>query len=118
MELSSAIEILSIDSEPDLIEDRFCNLCKYVYGLDKRFSHSKPSGLAFLEENEEPVAQISSNFIAKIAELLQNPLNAIGLLIDNSLNMSASTISITLQTKNFQYRSHGSLQKELKYFKN
>lgn len=99
MDLSSAIEIISVDSEPDLVEDRFCNLCKYVYGLDKRLPYSKSSALTFFEENDEPTAQISSSFIAKIAELLQNPLNALGLLIDNSLNMSASTISIKLKTK-------------------
>lgn len=42
------------------------------------------------------LTQISTNFLSKLAHFLQNPIQAIGLLIDNSLNMGSSLISIKL----------------------
>jgi hypothetical protein len=44
------------------------------------------------------LTQISTNFISKLARSLQNPIQAVGLLIDNSLNMGASSISILINT--------------------
>lgn len=44
------------------------------------------------------MTQISTNFISKLARSLQNPIQAVGLLIDNSLNMGASSISILINT--------------------
>jgi hypothetical protein len=44
------------------------------------------------------LTQISTNFISKLARSLQNPIQAIGLLVDNSLNMGASSISILINT--------------------
>lgn len=39
---------------------------------------------------------MSVNFLAKFAQMIKNPLHAIGLLVDNSLNMNATVISISL----------------------
>lgn len=42
------------------------------------------------------MTQISTNFLSKLARSLPNPIQALGLLIDNSLNMGASSISINI----------------------
>jgi len=44
----------------------------------------------------EVPTQISTNFLSKMARTLQNPIQAIGLLIDNCLNMGASSIFINI----------------------
>lgn len=46
------------------------------------------------------LTQISTNFLSKMARTLQNPIQAIGLLVDNSLNMGASSVFISIQTPN------------------
>ena len=39
------------------------------------------------------------SFIAKVAQMIKNPFQAIGLLVDNSLNMAATKLKISLMSK-------------------
>lgn len=97
--MSVCIDIVNVKSAC-LYESSMCNFCKSVFSLDKKNYFNNRNSTFQIQVKSEiyNLTQISTNFISKLARSLPNPIQALGLLIDNSLNMGASSISITINT--------------------
>lgn len=81
-----------------MLETQVCNFCKSVYSLDMKSLNKKSNTIQVeIKEPTDVSTQISTNFLSKLSRYLQNPIQAIGLLIDNSLNMGASSVSINIR---------------------
>lgn len=97
--MSISIDIINVKSACRY-EASMCNFCKSVFSLDTK-NYFKNCNSAFQIQVKSEIynlTQISTNFLSKLARSLPNPIQALGLLIDNSLNMGASSISISINT--------------------
>lgn len=97
--MSTNVEIINFRTISQY-ETQVCNFCKNVFSLDEKWNNSNSVTTFKCEVKDEHhcLTQISTNFLSKLSRALQNPIQAIGLLIDNSLNMGSSSISINIKT--------------------
>lgn len=82
-ELCTDMEIINL--EPDNLNQLVCGLCQTTYSI------SRVPYLAKCHDSIKRCApEMSIEFVDGMAQLIQFPFHAIGLLIDNSFNMGAS----------------------------
>jgi hypothetical protein len=72
-----------------------CGLCQVTNCFP-----SKPSYKATYISPKKPQTEISLEFVDGLAQLIKLPFHAIGLLIDNSYNMGANEVRITMRISN------------------
>jgi hypothetical protein len=64
-----------------------------MYGL-KEYAESNRRFSIKYEYEEKPKTFFSGRLVHKFARFIKNPLSAIGLLVDNSLNLSGTFLNI------------------------
>jgi hypothetical protein len=72
-----------------------------MYGF-KDYSNSGKHFVIKYEHEEAERTFFSVKTISKMAKFLRNPFSAIGLLVDNSINMNASNMTIEFNFFNFE----------------
>jgi len=82
-ELCTDIEVINL--EESNLNQLVCGFCQTVYGMART-----PSFIKCHEAIKRSAIEMSLEFIDGMAQLIQFPFHAIGLLIDNSYNMGAS----------------------------
>ena len=74
----------------DFIEAKICKVCRELYGL-KELPQDKTMNIKF-EAQLAPRSFFNCEIISRMASYITYPFSALGLLIDNSLNLSATHI--------------------------
>jgi hypothetical protein len=90
-ELASTIEVIDINA--DCLEAKLCKVCREVYGVREYSGAGRQLAIKF-EQEEAQRTFLTVQTVGKLARFIRHPFSAVGLLIDNCINLNGTMISV------------------------